>query len=142
MTDVDERRRRNYETVRTMLACFSAGDKEGQLAHVTDDVVYAAPYYPQMADRHGRDEMRTMLEHVEERFEQVSYVVTDWFPTVDPDLVIVEVEGDNVVRGGDRHYRNHYVMFLRFRDGLVHEWTEFSNPNVYAAAVDEERAPG
>jgi hypothetical protein len=33
-------------------------------------------------------------------------------------------------------------MFLRFRDDLVYEWTEFSNPNVDAAAVDEESAPG
>ena len=53
-----------------MLACFSAGDKEGQLAHVADDVVYDAPYYPQMEPRRGRDQMRTMLEHVEERFER------------------------------------------------------------------------
>jgi uncharacterized protein len=135
---VEQEHTRNFETVRTMLACFSAGDKDGQLAHVADDVVYDAPYYPQMEHRRGRDALRTMLENVEERFERVSYEVTDWFPTVDPDLVIVEVRGDNVVRGTDRHYRNHYVMFLRFRDGLVSQWTEFSNPNVYAEAVDAD----
>ena len=138
MTDVDERRERNYETVRTMLACFSAGDKEGQLAHVTDDVVYDAPYYREMEPRRGREQLRTMLENVELRFERVSYVVSDWFPTVDPDLVIVEVRGDNVVRDADRHYQNHYVMFLRFRDGKVHEWREFSNPNVYREAVADD----
>jgi hypothetical protein len=26
-------------------------------------------------------------------------------------------------------------MFLRFRDGLVAEWREFSNPDVYRTAV-------
>ena len=30
----------NLDTVRTMLACFSAGDPAGQLEHCTDDVVY------------------------------------------------------------------------------------------------------
>ena len=60
-----------------------------------------------------------MLASVQERFDEVSYEVVDDFPTVDPDLVIVEVQGDNRVRGGDRRYQNHYVMFLYFRDGLV-----------------------
>ena len=122
-----------------MLACFSAGDKDGQLAHVTDDVVYDAPYYPQMETRHGRDEMRTMLEHVEERFERVSYVVSDWFPTVDPDLVIVEVRGDNVVRGQrpplPQPLRDVPALPRRARS---YEWREFSNPNVYAEAVDDD----
>ena len=36
-----------------------------------------------------------MLASVQERFDEVSYVVVDDFPTVDPDLVIVEVRGDN-----------------------------------------------
>jgi hypothetical protein len=26
-------------------------------------------------------------------------------------------------------------MFLYFRDGLVHRWREFSNPDVYRTAV-------
>lgn len=54
---------------------------------------------------------------------------------LDPDLVIVEVRGDNHLRDRDRHYQNHYIMFLYFRDGLVHRWREFSNPDVYRRAV-------
>ena len=42
----------NLETVRTMLACFSAGDPQGQLDRCTDDVVYEAPYYG--LERHGK----------------------------------------------------------------------------------------
>ena len=51
------------------------------------------------------------------------------------DLVIVEVRGDNHVRGGEQRYQNHYIMFLYFRDGLVHRWREFSNPDVSRTAV-------
>jgi ketosteroid isomerase-like protein len=119
----------NLDTVRTMLACFSAGDPAGQLEHCTDDVVYEAPYYG--LERRGKEQ----LAAVQERFDEVSYVIVGDFPTVDPDLVIVEVQGDNRVRGGDRRYQNHYVMFLYFRDGLVHRWREFSNPDVYRTAV-------
>ena len=116
-----------------MLACFSAGDPQGQLDRCTDDVVYEAPYYG--IERHGKAELAAMLGAVQERFDSVSYVVVDDFPTVDPDLVIVEVRGDNRVRGGEQRYQNHYIMFLYFRDGLVHRWREFSNPDVYRTAV-------
>jgi len=121
------------DTVRHMLECFSAGDAQGQLDHCADDVAYEAPYYG--LERHGRDQLAAMLASVQERFDEVSYVVVDHFPTVDPDLVIVEVRGDNRVRGGEQRYRNHYIMFMYFRDGLVVRWREFSNPDVYRTAV-------
>jgi ketosteroid isomerase-like protein len=130
MSHVDTPR---LEIVRHMLACFSAGDPGGQLDHCADDVVYEAPYYA--IERHGKAELATMLASVQERFDEVSYVVVDDFPTVDPDLVIVEVRGDNRVRGSEQRYRNHYIMFLYFRDDLVVRWREFSNPDVYRTAV-------
>jgi ketosteroid isomerase-like protein len=123
----------NLDTVREMLACFSAGDPQGQLDRCTDDVAYEAPYYD--LERNGKDELAAMLAAVQERFDEVSYVVVDDFPTLDPELVIVEVRGDNRVRGSEQRYQNHYIMFLYFRDGLVYRWREFSNPDVYRTAV-------
>ncbi len=117
-----------------MFACFSAGDKDGQLRRCSDDVVYEAPYYAGLV-RRGKAELAAMLDAVEERFDSISYVVADEFPTVDPDLVIVEVHGDNRVRGTTRRYQNLYIMFLYFRDGLVYRWREFSNPDAYRTAV-------
>ena len=123
----------NLDTVREMLACFSAGDPQGQLDRCTDDVVYEAPYYG--LERRGKQALAAMLTAVQDRFDEVSYVVVDDFPTVDPDLVIVEVRGDNRVRGSDQRYQNHYIMFLYFRDGRVIRWREFSNPDTYRTAV-------
>ncbi|HZP31046.1 MAG TPA: nuclear transport factor 2 family protein [Acidimicrobiia bacterium] len=136
--DADARRARNCEAIRVMLERFSAGDKEGQLAHVDDDIVYLAPYYAEMAPRRGKAQMRAMLEAVEERFSSILYEVVELFPTTDPDLVVAEVRGDHQVKGAPRRYRNHYVMFMRFRDGKVVEWREFSNPDVYRRAVTGE----
>ncbi len=50
-----------------MLACFSAGDPQGQLDHCADDVVYEAPYYG--IERHGKAELAAMLTAVQERFD-------------------------------------------------------------------------
>lgn len=136
-----ERRDRNIDLVHRMLAAWSAGDAEGLLAGVADDVTYEAPYYATMGIKRSKAELAAMLDAVEARFSSVHYGIVDVFPALDPDLVIVEVRGDHAVRSldgtaSDRRYRNHYVMFLRFRDGLVAEWREFSNPDVYRTAVD------
>src|SRR5437660_1756969 len=60
----------NLETVRTMLACFSAGDPQGQLDRCTDDVVYEAPYYG--LERIGKPELAAMLTAVQERFDSLA----------------------------------------------------------------------
>ena len=119
MSSDDGHRARNCEAIHVMLERFSAGDKEGQLAYVDDDIVYVAPYYPEMPAKHGKAEMRAMLEAVEDRFSSILYEVVELYPTTDPDLVIAEVRGDHQVKGSLRRYRNHYVMFMRFRDGKV-----------------------
>ena len=126
----------NLATVRTMLACVSAGDVDGYLAHLADDAEYAAPYYPQMEPRRGRAAIAAMFDGLSERFASVSYELADAYETVDPDVVICEVRGDNQVRGADRRYRNHYVMVVRFRSGRVVVWTEYSDPTVYHRAVN------
>jgi uncharacterized protein len=128
---------RNAATVARMLAAVSRGDVDGYLACVHDDVVYEAPYYAEMAPRRGRDELASMLTNLAARFASVSYEVTGTFETVDPNLVIAEVGGDNVVRDSDRRYRNHYVMFVHFRDNRVVHWTEYSNPMVYRDATGD-----
>jgi len=132
----DARRERNIDLVRRMLAAWSDGDADGLLAGVADDVTYEAPYYATMGIKRSKAELAAMLLAVEARFDSVFYGVVDVFPALDPDLVIVEIRGDHAVKGSDRRYQNHYVMFLRFRDGLVVEWREFSNPDVYRTAVD------
>ncbi len=125
----------NLAVLEEMLRCVSSGDAAGQVAHVADDVVYEAPYYAGFATKRGREELAAMVRAVEDRFSTVHYEVVAAHPTVDPDLVIAEVRGDHQVAGSERRYQNHYVMFLRFRDGKVAEWREFSNPDVYRTAV-------
>jgi len=123
------------DTVRRMLASVSAGDVEAFVADLADDAEYVAPYYPEMAPRRSRSEIAAMFAGLFARFASVSYEITALHETTDPDTVICEVRGDNEVRGTGRRYRNHYVMFVRFRGDVVVRWTEYSDPNVYQRAV-------
>ena len=122
MSDERARWARHAAIVEQMLAAVSRGDVDGYLACVADDVVYEAPYYAEMAPRRGRDELASMLTNLSARVASVSYEVTGAHETVDPDLVIAEVRGADAVRDADRRYRNHYVMFVRFRDDRVVHW--------------------
>jgi ketosteroid isomerase-like protein len=137
MSDDRARWARHATTVEQMLAAVSACDVDRYLACVDDDVVYEAPYYAEMEPRRGRAELGAMLTNLSARFASVSYEVTRTFETVDPDLVIAEVRGDNVVRDAGRRYRNHYVMFVHFRENRVVHWIEYSNPMVYRDATGE-----
>ncbi len=75
-------------------------------------------------------------------FAAFSAGVIELFPTTDSDLVIAELRGDHQVRGSNARYRNHYLMFMRFRDGRVAHWREFSNPDVYRRATQGAGAAG
>ena len=133
--DAATRRTHNEVTVRTMLAAFSSGNPDGQLAHCADDIVYEAPYYVEMGVRRGKAALAAMMGAVEERFTSILYEVTAFIPALDPDLIIAEVRGDHAVKDSDRRYQNHYLMLMQFRDGKVMHWREFSNPMEYLRAV-------
>lgn len=132
-----QQRARNQAVVRQMFAAVSAGDPAGLLEHVAEDLSYEAPYYTEMAPVRGRDGMAAMLDAVKARFSRIHYEVVDLFPALDPDLVIAELRGDHQVAGSPARYRNHYIMFIRFRGGKVVQWREFSNPDVYRRATGE-----
>ena len=119
-----------------MLSAQNAGDRDGWLACFADDVVFEAPYY-----RHdgpiaaGRDAMGQTFERMVETFATIHYDIKRFIPALDPDLVIVEVGGDNEVRANANHYRNDYLFLVTCRDGLITRMFEYSNPVVYATAV-------
>ena len=123
----------NVEAVHRLFQNISAGDVDAALADVADDAVYDAPYYDLLAE--GRERWSAMFTGLGQRFSEVHYEVTAHHETVDPDLVIVEARGDNAVAGSDKRYRNSYLHVVRFRDGKIVHWTEYSNPKVFAEAM-------
>jgi ketosteroid isomerase-like protein len=131
--DDGARREHNIQVVRDSLAAVNACDVAKQSEPLADDVSYEAPYYE--LDVKGKERLLQMYAEVGRRFSSLDYRMTDVWPTVDPDLVICEVRGDNVVTGSDHRYQNHYIMFVTFRDGKIVRWVEYSNPKVYDRAA-------
>lgn len=136
--DDGARRARNQALYERMTAAQNAKDAAGFLACFTADVVFEAPAYTKHGEpiAVGRDAMGAMFEVLKQKFDTMDYRVKRFIPAVDPDLVIVEVTGDNAVAGTDKRYRNQYLFLVGCRDGRIASIYEYSNPQVYADAVD------
>jgi uncharacterized protein len=122
-------------TARQLLAALSAGDTSTFVAHLASDVVYESPFYATVPPVQGARAFEAVLDQVAVLFSKVDFTITNCFAGADPDQVVVECHGDNIVAATGARYCNHYVMLVRFRDGKVTEWREFSNPLIYHLAM-------
>jgi ketosteroid isomerase-like protein len=132
MTD-DLARTANELAFREVIAAVNAGDGERARPHLADDVVYQAPYYD--LDIKGVDELVRMFGALVERFSSIDYRITEVIPGLDPDVLVVEARGDHAVRSSEKRYRNLYLLVVRFVDGRIARWTEYSDPTVFKEAM-------
>jgi ketosteroid isomerase-like protein len=111
----------NRQRVVNLLEAYYAGDIEGALAHLSDDIDYiaAAPIdiLPHLGHRRGKAAIREMWQIVHTRYSSMRY-----------ELPIIVAEGDKVAtlirvfftkRGNDRIVQFDIAVFYSFRDGRV-----------------------
>src|SRR5205814_7851101 len=114
MTDDEARREANFDLYHRMPVAQNSGDKDAWLACFADDVVFEAPYYhPDGPMVSGIDRMAQTFDRMQEIFSSFNYQIKRFIPAVDPDLVIVEVKGDNAVANSDRRYQNDYLFLVQ-----------------------------
>ncbi len=78
--------------------------------------------------------MRAMYLGLMQSFETIDYRIERFIPALDPDLVIAEVAGNNLVAATGKYYRNRYLFLVQCRDGRIAHILEYSNPQVFSAA--------
>ena len=130
----DETRRRHLKVIEQSFAAVGRGDIDGQLETCTDDVVLELPYADPPVRLEGKDAIRA---HVGPALQVFSFQlqITNVFPCVDPDTVVLEYTSEGAVTSTGRHYANSYIAVVRFRDGLVCAQREYYNPLVAARAL-------
>ena len=60
--------------------------------------------------------------------------MTNVYPIVDPEKLIIEYRSNGEIVATGKPYLNRYVGIFGFRDGEICEWHEFHNPEVPAEA--------
>jgi uncharacterized protein len=137
MLDDAERRDANYELYERMISAQNAKDRNRFLACLSDDFVFEAPYYrPDAPIADGKEAMGRTFDTLCTKFSTIDYQIKRLIPALDPDLVIAEVRGNNPVADSNRVYNNDYLFLVDTRDGLITRIFEYSNPTVFARAVE------
>ena len=132
----EDLREQNFALYERMTDALNAKDIEGCCACIADDVVFEAPAYrePGVPVAAGATDMREMYLGLMRSFETIDYVIDRFIPALDPNLVIVEVSGNNLVAETGKHYRNRYLFLVGCRDGKIAHILEYSNPQIFREA--------
>lgn len=133
--ELDDHRRRNLECVLAAFAAIGVGDAEGQLRHYTEDLEIEFPFTDPPRSVKGKE---TALPYLRGAFEvfRFTLTVTAVHPCLDPDELILEMDGEGTHLPSGSPYRNSYVVIFRFRDGLIAHQREYFNPLAAARLAD------
>lgn len=136
MMDPDAIRQSNFDLYTKMIDAQNAKDQVSFDATIADDILFDAPAY--RADGEpiavGRAAMMEMFDGLCRIFVSIEYAVSRFIPAVDPDLVIVEVTGNNLVAETGKYYRNRYLFLVKCENGKIKHIFEYSNPVVHREA--------
>jgi ketosteroid isomerase-like protein len=123
----------NEQLWRSVLAAQCGRDKRGWLDLLAEGVVFEAPAYS--SRREGRVALAAMFDGMLEHFSKIHFEILRFIQPLDPETVIAEVRGDNVVAETGKPYRNRYLFLVTCRGGRVTEIVEYSNPDVLTEAA-------
>jgi ketosteroid isomerase-like protein len=128
------------ERVQRTLDTFLAKDMKAWTDLCADDVVAEFPFAPEgsPARIEGREAPYEYLRGYPDLIDVREIPTTKIYPTDDPDVAIVEwsVAGSVVTNGNP--YNMRYATFVTFRDGLIVNYREYWNPQVFLAALSGE----
>lgn len=121
---------------RRFLERLDAGDVDGAIACLADDIVQEMPFsppgYPKQLQ--GADTLRGLWTGLVEATRAMSFTILQVQRFTDPEWVFVEWTADLVQPSGAR-YCNHYFTFFRVVGGRIQVYREVYDPLVFETEV-------
>jgi ketosteroid isomerase-like protein len=123
------------ELVSTWLTHMPQGDFDGFPGEVAEDFVLILPFMPPGLPTRfeGRAAAQAVLQKSARGRGPLTFIDKRILRTEDPELVVVTARAETTMANG-KPYANSYVIFVRVRDGVVVEHTEYLNPLAVMAA--------
>ncbi len=90
----------------------------------TDDIVYELPWSEKLQEFTGIETHVKVMSHLPANLKNYEIHMTAFYPTADPNEVVVESTGGGETMNGF-DYRNEYVQFITFREGKIARVREF-----------------
>jgi ketosteroid isomerase-like protein len=103
----------------------------------TDDVVAEFPFAPEGSPTRieGRGALFEYLRNYPDVIDVREIPTTRIYPTDDPNVAIAEWSVSGAVVSNGNPYNMKYATFVTFRDGLIANYREYWNPQVFLAAL-------
>lgn len=111
--------------VRAVFERWSAGDVEGVVSHIAPDVCFPAigGWSGVRAPIRGRDAVTRHLRKYARALENIVTVLHEI--VIDGDRVVAHRTSVGRWREDGRRYQCDFISFLRFRDGLIVEFSDY-----------------
>lgn len=132
-SDISSKREFIERAVHDIVEARSRGDMAGMLKYAAPDIVFTGGSwrnYPLNAPRQGKDACEQMATQVNIAFENLGSIINSLI--IEEDTVAMQRTARIRNRGTGRAFNIEICNFLRFRDGLVVEFSEY--PDTIAAA--------
>ena len=116
---------------------FLAKDMEGWSELCSDDVVGEFPFAPEGSQNRyeGREALYAYLKDYPSFINVRSLPTLKIYGTDDENVAIAEWSASGVVIGNGNPYEMSYATFVTFRDGLIVNYREYWNPQVFLKAM-------
>lgn len=126
-----------FETMKALIAAWSAGDIDGALSFMSEDIVwhYAAAVAPPLK---GKAKARKFLETFKAQIDKVNWRIFDYAES--GDRLFVEGVDEYHAKTGEI-VAAPYAGVLEFRDGLICGWRDYVDVSVIEAQKAGSPAP-
>jgi ketosteroid isomerase-like protein len=104
---------------------------ERWLELLTDDAVVEFPYAGSLgvpARLEGRDAIRRYFVETIAKFKDLTFTDVRRYPTLDPDVALMEVHGSATILPAGLPYEQDYVILVKARGGRIALYREYWNP--------------
>lgn len=120
-------RQTSAEAVDGLFAALAAQDVDGALSYLHDSFVFELPF-EEGAPPKDKAGFGRLLTRLRGQFGRFDIGIVDRVESADGTRIAARYAGDALSRGGAISYRNTYVGFFDFRDGLIVALQEYPNP--------------
>lgn len=125
------------QLLRNILDTLLAKDMKGLSELFAEDVVAEFPFAPEgsPARFEGKEAFYAYLKDYPSYIDVKSLPTMKIYGTDDANVAIAEWSASGVVIGNGNPYEMSYATFVTFRDGLIANYREYWNPQVFMKAM-------
>jgi ketosteroid isomerase-like protein len=103
------------------------------------ELPYALPNTPSQFK--GKEAAQQNILRIIKMFEQIEFEEVRFYPTQNPNIVLIETNGNFIVADNGKTYRNKYIAVIEIQNNRIVLLREYFNPLIAAQTFNLNLAP-